>query len=266
MVGASARVSGTPTEAGTFTFTVTATDTQSATGSQSYTVRIVARRRHPPSSVAPPSLPNGVVGTVVLADDLGQRRHRAVHIWASTGTLPAGLSLNAATGVLSGTPTTAGISNFTITATDTTNATGSHAYALTITATPTPPITLSPTTLPDGTVGAAYAQTVTALGGNGGPYTLAVSAGSLPLGLTFTGGLLRSGRQPRQAHSRSRSRRPIRRTTPAARPIPSRSAGPRRRRRRSPSRRRPCPTGRSASPMQRGYLPPQAACLRTRDR
>ena len=64
-------------------------------------------------------------GHCVFADALGQRRHRAYTFAATTGTLPAGLSLNAATGVLSGTPTTAGVSNFTITATDTTNATGS---------------------------------------------------------------------------------------------------------------------------------------------
>jgi len=53
--------------------------------------------------------------------------------------------------------------------------------------TPPPPcavITLSPPTLPNGTVGVAYSQTIV---GNGGttPYTFAVTAGSLPAGLTL---------------------------------------------------------------------------------
>lgn len=53
-----------------------------------------------------------------------------------------------------------------------------------------PTITLSPATLPNGTVGASYNQTLTASGGTG-PYTFAVIAGALPAGLTLapSGGL-----------------------------------------------------------------------------
>jgi hypothetical protein len=51
----------------------------------------------------------------------------------SAGTLPLGLNLSSG-GSLSGTPTAAGTSNFTIQATDATSATGSRGYALTITA------------------------------------------------------------------------------------------------------------------------------------
>ena len=186
IVGASARVSGTPTAAGTFTFTVTATDTQSATGSRTYTVTIA------PAAVtivvAPVSLPNGVLG-IGYSETITAVGGTGPYTFAATaGPLPAGLSLNAATGVLSGTPTTAGVSNFTITATDTTSAAGNRAYALTITATPTPQISLSPRALPDGTVGAAYTQTLTALGGVGPPYTQSITAGALPPGLSFTAG------------------------------------------------------------------------------
>ncbi|HEX8679077.1 MAG TPA: LamG-like jellyroll fold domain-containing protein, partial [Chthoniobacterales bacterium] len=49
---------------------------------------------------------------------------------------------------------------------------------------PCPTITLSPTTLPAGTVGTAYTQTVTASGGSG-TYTYSVSSGALPPGLTL---------------------------------------------------------------------------------
>jgi hypothetical protein len=47
------------------------------------------------------------------------------------------------------------------------------------------PVVVAPTTLPNATVAAAYSQTITATGGNGGPYTFAVTAGALPAGLTL---------------------------------------------------------------------------------
>jgi hypothetical protein len=47
-----------------------------------------------------------------------------------------------------------------------------------------PSISLGPATLPNGTVGVAYSQAVTASGGIG-PYTYAVSAGALPTGLNL---------------------------------------------------------------------------------
>lgn len=64
-------------------------------------------------------------------------------------------------------------------------------------ATPPPPpgcpaITLSPPTLPNGTVGVPYSQTITASGGTA-PYVFSVTAGALPAGLTLTPGGLLSG-------------------------------------------------------------------------
>jgi hypothetical protein len=50
------------------------------------------------------------------------------------------------------------------------------------------PVTIAPTTLPNAAVAAAYSQTLTASGGNGGPYTFAVTAGALPAGLTLANG------------------------------------------------------------------------------
>jgi hypothetical protein len=54
------------------------------------------------------------------------------------------------------------------------------------------PITLNPATLPAETVGASYSQTLTASGGTA-PYTFAVTAGSLPKGLTLSAGGVLSG-------------------------------------------------------------------------
>jgi type VI secretion system secreted protein VgrG len=55
-----------------------------------------------------------------------------------------------------------------------------------------PVITLTPATLPVGAVGVPYSVQITASGGTG-PYTFAVSSGTLPAGMTLTAGGLLSG-------------------------------------------------------------------------
>jgi len=98
------------------------------------------------------------------------------------GTLPGGLSLSTV-GVLSGTPVTFGNFSFTVEATDAIGCKGMQVYALTINP-PCGTIMVSPSSLPNGTVGTAYNQMATATGG-GAPYTFAIGAGSLPGGLTL---------------------------------------------------------------------------------
>ena len=58
--------------------------------------------------------------------------------WSQTG-LPSGLSIDPQTGVLSGTPTSTGVSQVTSTATDSYGNQASHTYRLTIKAAPPPP-------------------------------------------------------------------------------------------------------------------------------
>ncbi|MFN7973827.1 MAG: putative Ig domain-containing protein [Acidobacteriota bacterium] len=173
-------LSGTPTTPGTSSFTVTATDSGGCTGSRAYQLTIDC----PTITVAPASLPNGTVG-VPYSQTITASGGTAPYTFAVTsGALPPGLAL-AANGVLSGTPTAVGTYNFTVTATDANACTGSLAYALTINPPGCNPITVSPATLPNGSVGVAYSQTITASGGTA-PYTFAVTLGSVPPGLTLT--------------------------------------------------------------------------------
>jgi hypothetical protein len=103
--------------------------------------------------------------------------------WAVTvGSLPPGLTLNAGTGALTGTPTTAGPYSFTIQVTDSTPLTATKAFTLTVNAVATPTITTA-SPLPAGNVGTAYAGVTFAATGGTPPYTTwAVTVGSLPTG------------------------------------------------------------------------------------
>ena len=112
--------------------------------------------------------------------------------------VPPGLTLNPATGVLSGVLGAVGSYNFTVTATDVNGCFVAKPYTIIINAGGCPPITLAPTSLPNGIVGTTYNQTITASGSAALPYTYALSVGSLPptLLLNTTTGVL-SGRLTR---------------------------------------------------------------------
>ena len=185
-LGSGGALSGTPTSSGAFNFTILATDNVGCTGSRAYTLIINAC---PAIALDPPSLPNGQVG-LGYSQTITASGGTAPYTFAVTaGTLPPGLSL-AATGVLSGTPSANGSFDFTVTATDAGSCTGTRDYNVVIGSCPT--ITLAPSTLPNGQVGSAYSQSITASGGTA-PYTFAVTAGSLPPGMTLGAGGLLSG-------------------------------------------------------------------------
>ena len=99
----------------------------------------------------------------------------------TAGSLPTGLSLDTNTGAITDTPTVPNTFNFTITATDSLGATTAKAYQITINAA----VTVTPATLPNGTVGVAYGpETVTANNGTG-TKTFSAPSGTLPPGLNF---------------------------------------------------------------------------------
>src|SRR6185369_11708884 len=96
----------------------------------------------------------------------------------SPGPLPVGLSLNASTGAITGTPTTAGTTNFTLRVTDNVGATATKALSITISGAPS----ITTSAFASGELTLAYSQTAAATGGTQ-PYTWSLSPGPLPAGL-----------------------------------------------------------------------------------
>lgn len=137
----------------------------------------------PDISLSPATLPDaepGVAYSELISASGGAGPY---DFTVTSGALPTGLSL-ASDGTISGTPSAASTFNFVVRATDYADCTGTRAYSIAVVC---PTITLSPTTLPDGEVGTAYNQTITAAGGTG-PYTFAVISGALPDGLSLAAG------------------------------------------------------------------------------
>src|SRR5439155_27358873 len=99
------------------------------------------------------------------------------YTWTATG-LPAGLSLDSATGMVSGTPTQTGFFSVDVTLTDSqSNQVPPQTFPLTINAAPA----ITTATLPNGQQGAAYSARP--LSASGGTPSLTWSANGLPAGL-----------------------------------------------------------------------------------
>ncbi|HUB91962.1 MAG TPA: Ig-like domain-containing protein [Dyella sp.] len=175
--------------AGPDSFTYTASNAAGTSSPATVSISISA----PTLALSPTSLPNAVAESS-YSQTLAASGGTAPYTYAmASGALPPGLSLNASTGLLSGTTLTAGTFNFTVRASD--SSTGpaapfstTQSYTLTVSA---PSITITPASLPSGQQGTAYSQQLSAGGGNGA-YAFSLS-GNLPAGLTLSPAGLLSG-------------------------------------------------------------------------
>jgi hypothetical protein len=170
-------VAGTPTAAGQFTFTVTVTDAVGGRTTKEFSLTIAATLTISTAAQLPQGVPDTPYNTPLAAAG-----GSAPFVWTvSTGSLPAGLRLDASTGAITGIPESPSTANFTVTVTDSLNVTAQKAFTLTI----VPGVTFtSPATLPNAVAGVAYTFTLAATGGRT-PYSWRISNGALPEGLAL---------------------------------------------------------------------------------
>ena len=183
---ASGILSGSATTAGTYTFTVSATNgvgSPAVTGP--ITIAVSAGDSAPAFTNASP--PSAAVGGPYSYAFTASGSPTPTFSVAS-GTLPAGLTLSGS-GLLSGTPTTAGTSTFTVKATNAAGGAVTGAITMTVTGASGAPVITAGTPTSTGTVGKAYSFTFKATGTPAPAF--AVRSGTLPPGVTLaTSGVL----------------------------------------------------------------------------
>jgi Putative Ig domain len=169
---------GAATTAGTFNATVTATDSLGAASTQVVTFTVTAANTPPVfTSSAIRSIATGTAPSAVVATDL----NTPITYTVTAGALPAGLTLST-TGSFTGTASTAGTFNATVTATDSLGAASTQAITFTVTAANTPPVFTSSAirSIATGTAPSAVVAT-----DPNTPITYSVTAGALPTGLSL---------------------------------------------------------------------------------
>src|SRR5262245_12284450 len=183
-------ITGTPTVQGTTSHTFTLHDSSNPSQTVQQTLSLTINAAPAVLTITTTSLPAGTVGQA-YNQTLQATGGTGSLTWSiSAGTLPANLNLNQTTGAISGTPTAAGTSSFTVRVQDAGGLADTQALSITINLLNPPNITT--TTLPGGTVGQAYNQTLQATGGTGG-LTWTLSGGSLPAMLSLSPGGVISG-------------------------------------------------------------------------
>jgi hypothetical protein len=95
-------VSGIPSASGSYTITFKVTDSQQRQTEKDFIILVVS-----PLNITTSSLPLGTVG-VIYSATLTALGGAAPLTWSVTGALPAGLSFNTSTAIITGTPLASG--------------------------------------------------------------------------------------------------------------------------------------------------------------
>ncbi|HLH18216.1 MAG TPA: putative Ig domain-containing protein [Bryobacteraceae bacterium] len=172
-------ITGQLVQSGTFNFTAQLTDSSSPANTATASCSIAVGANFTvgcPQSVA-------VAGAAYNSSAVVTGTFGVLAFAVASGALPPGLTLNPATGAITGTPTTPGTYTFTISATDTT-----AVPAATVTSTGCSITVVAPLTIAcaagTGTQNVPYSSSVAANGGTA-PYAYSILSGSLPPGLTL---------------------------------------------------------------------------------
>jgi hypothetical protein len=166
-------VQGMPTTAGVYTFTINAAGAGAAPGSRTYTLRIALAWPNTQFAAGTTGIAYQQPLSVIGANGL-------VTWTVDAGTLPPGVTI--VNGALAGTPTQKGSFGFTLRATDAAGSTSTNAYTIDVA---WPTLTTSQSVLAKATRGLRYRATLQ-IGGGTVPYTVALIAGRLPVGLSLS--------------------------------------------------------------------------------
>ena len=174
-------LSGTPTASGNFPINVTVMDSAKQTATAVLSLSVAAAAT--PLKITSSGLTGGTANQSYSAA-LGASGGTTPYTWSITsGSLPAGVSLNPATGVLAGTPTASGNFPINVTVMDSAKQTATAVLSLSVAAAATP-LKITSSGLTGGTANQSYSA---ALGASGGttPYTWSITSGSLPAGVSL---------------------------------------------------------------------------------
>jgi hypothetical protein len=173
----SGAITGTPATSGSFSFTVEATDAETRTARKDLSIGVTS----PAFAITTTSLAAATRGTAYTAQ-VNSTGGTTPVTWAIvSGALPAGLSLNRASGLISGTPAATGSFAFTIEATDGEARSARRELSITVTA---PPLFIELVPAVEALKGTAFSYQIGASGGVA-PYTWSVTSGALPAGLSL---------------------------------------------------------------------------------
>lgn len=168
-------ITGTPQAGGTTNFTAAVVDSEQNSASTQCSITIGGAPLTAACAVADPSL--GVPFSGAITASGGSTPYQFELI---SGELPAGLELNATTGIVSGTPQSTGPYSFQARVTDATNATASTECSGQV----NPALLTAACATGPGQVGVLYSGNIAAQGGVPG-YSFALTNGSLPAGLVL---------------------------------------------------------------------------------
>lgn len=193
---ASAASHGTATASGT-SITYTPSAGYSGPDSFTYTATNAGGTSTPATitiTVTPPTLTFSPAEGSLAGGAVGQAYSQTIAVSGGTapysytitsGALPAGLTLDAVSGIISGTPTASDSASFTITATDANAATTTASYSIAVSSAPDA-FTFSPSggALSEAMAGEDYSQQIAAAGGSGS-LIYSIASGTLPAGMVL---------------------------------------------------------------------------------
>jgi large repetitive protein len=173
---------GTPSLPGKYAFTIQASDakTPTLTASQSFSLTIQNNLVFTGSNL-PPGIVNFAYAQPVPVAGGTLPYHFSI---LPQSVLPAGLSLDGNSGLISGIPSATGYSTFWVQVTDSSPQPVTISEYLTLSI--SLPVSITPTTLPDSARGFSYSANLAVLNGVS-PYSTTVTSGALPDGLSLSG-------------------------------------------------------------------------------